>query len=351
MSKSIDISTLKIEHDFLYPKSQALCLELIRQIEHLIEKENIQLAVPLQYRAKSFSSIYDKIVQGRFNIKKSLLELQDLAGVRIITLFKRDSIKVANLINSTFAVSKQYNTEEKLDDNEFGYSSIHLVCKVNRSWLDLPSFSDFGEIKFEIQIRTLSQHSWAEASNIFQYKNDENVPKPLKRSISRISALLETVDLEFERLLTERATYKAEAKEQMNEKIKNDILNVDLLEEFLSKQLPQNHRRSEEDYSILIDNLNVLGYNSIEAVNDLITKHLKDIMQENDRVCDGFKNLYKETKIMRQFESYVCKDDISAQRILNGIFFSHGGLIRGMLTKDLGRPWNIVYEEKKKILQ
>lgn len=96
MNKNIDINTLEQEHQVLFPKYESLCMEVSRQLSHIMEKEKINLAVPIQYRAKSLYSITDKLKQGRFNIKKSITELQDLAGLRIITLFKRDAIKLFN---------------------------------------------------------------------------------------------------------------------------------------------------------------------------------------------------------------------------------------------------------------
>jgi putative GTP pyrophosphokinase len=344
MSKPVNINSLEKEHELLFPKCESFCKEVSRQIQHIIEKEKIQLAVPIQFRAKTFISISDKIKQGRFNIKKTILELQDLAGIRIITLFKRDAIRVVELINSQFEVLIQYNTEDKLQESEFGYSSIHIVGKLKESWLDIPSFSEFKNLKFETQVRTLSQHSWAEASNIFQYKKADNVPKPLKRSISRISALLETVDLEFERLLEDRDSYKEEIKHQNRGDL---VLNVDLLEEILNKKLPADHKTEEEDYSKLLDNLNVLDYKTVNNLSELIDNYLTETLKENKRVSDGFKQLYNENPEVMQFEKYHIRDG-GIKKVLNGIYFTHTGIVRKMLDLKFGKPWNEVYKEKKK---
>lgn len=57
-------------------------------------------------------------------------------------------------------------------------------------------------LKAEVQVRTVTQHVWAAASHVLQYKQEASVPLPVRRSIYRVSALLETVDLEFERVLS-----------------------------------------------------------------------------------------------------------------------------------------------------
>ena len=320
-----------------------MCREVARQLQHLIEKQQIQLAVPIQFRAKSFSSIADKLKDGRFTIKKSILELQDLAGFRTITLFKRDVIKITELLSSNFEIIKQYNTEDKLQESEFGYSSIHIVCKLKDTWLTIPSFSDFKDIKFEIQVRTLSQHSWAEASNIFQYKKEDNVPKPLKRSISRISALLETVDLEFERLLSERGAYKEEIKQQSE--TDSHKLNVDLLEEILNQKLPPDFRFTDSDYSELLEHLTVLGYSTPLSLNELIAKHLDSVLLENSEICQGYQKLLITNPFATHYENYLVTDNIKS-RVLSGTYFTQTGLVRGMLGLEFGGNWHSAYLEK-----
>ncbi|MDI9882419.1 GTP pyrophosphokinase [Flectobacillus longus] len=343
MSKSVDINSLEKEHKLVFQKCEYFCKDVSNQIQHLLEKENIQLAVPIQYRVKTFMSISNKITQGRYSIKKSVLELQDLSGIRIITLFTIDALKVVELIKQQFEIIKEYNTADKLEDTQFGYSSFHIVGKLRENWLDVPSFSQYKDLKFEIQIRTLSQHSWAEVSNIFQYKSEDNVPKQLKRSISRISALLETVDLEFERLLKDRTAYKEDIQHQDTTDL---ILNVDLLEEVLNKKLPIEHKIVNEDYSVLLDNLTVLGYESVNKLSDLIDSYLEETIIENKRIIDGFMSLFQKDKDTNSFETYALRGH-EEDRIKNGVFFTQCGLIRQMLNLDLKTNWNDLYKEKK----
>lgn len=349
MSKPIDVTALENEHQLIFKRAQSLCSEVSRQLQFIIEKQEIQLAVPIQSRAKDFSSILDKLKQGRFSIKKTILELQDLAGFRIITLFKRDAKQIVDLICNQFEVIVQYDTEERLQESEFGYSSIHLICKLKKSWLDIPSLADFKDFKFEIQVRTLSQHSWAEASNIFQYKKEDNVPKPLKRSISRISALLETVDLEFERLLTERVAYKDDIKVSGPENINIDqALNVDLLEEILDKRLPHGNKDKDEDYSVLLDNLSTLGYGTTESLNKLIDAQLDLAIKQDARISKGFKNAQAEDPTTSSFERYYLTNKSKHRIHDHGVYFTQTGLIRMMLDNELGEKWVTAYEKIKK---
>ena len=319
---TIDFQKLQEEHSRLYPECESLCRETLHQITHLIEKTDVKLAVPIQYRAKKWASIQDKLEQGRFSIKKSLKELQDLVGLRIILLFQRDADVIVKLIEESFKKNKKYNTGERLEDNQFGYSSIHIVAAIPEEWLNIPTFSGYKEFKIEFQVRTLSQHSWAEASNIFQYKQEDSVPKPLKRSIGRISALLETVDLEYERLLSDREEYKNQIKTQ---KQTNDNLNVDVLAEVLNTMLPQKNKRDNEDYSDLLDDLKHFGVNTKKDISDLINSYLKPVLKEDiERAKEIISNLSEGD------------DSPAKQRASEGHFYSHEGLIRVMLYSAYG---------------
>jgi putative GTP pyrophosphokinase len=112
---------------------------------------------------------------------------------------------------------------------------LHFVVSFKDDWLKLPPFKRFAGKKAELQIRTILEHAWASIDWKIRYKAEENVPKDMKRALYRISALLESVDLDFTNLnklslgLTKR--YEASIKE-------NNLAieaNQESLELFLSK--------------------------------------------------------------------------------------------------------------------
>lgn len=119
--KNIEIQSLEREFTEINTTCDKYCIELTRQISHLITIDQISLAVPIQYRIKKWESIVDKINQGRYTIKDSIFELQDLIGLRIILLFKRDTEQISKLIKNNFKIIKEYNTEDRLGENQFGY--------------------------------------------------------------------------------------------------------------------------------------------------------------------------------------------------------------------------------------
>jgi len=347
MTKRKEIPTLEKEHQIIFPKCELLCKELLRQIDFIINTNKIILAFPIQFRAKRFESIKNKIESGRYSVKNSILELQDLAGLRIITLFKRDAKNIIALLEKEFNILINYNTEDKLDDSEFGYSSTHLVCELKNEWLSLPSFSELSKIKFEIQIRTISQHSWAEVSNKLQYKQDESVPKPLKRSISRISALLEIVDSEFENLLQIREKYITNINIETF-KTENEKLNVDNLKEILDKKLPSNFKIKSDNFSELLDNLITLGYQNSNDLILLIDDQLQNAIKKNTEICNEFRRNYETVGSAKSDSYHIDNDnDEEINRVLSGTFFSQVGLIRKMLEIELGGNIYRIIAQKK----
>ncbi len=148
----------------------------------------------MEGRVKSLASIEEKIERKGLTLQ-SVTALDDLIGVRAILLFRKD-LKIADkLISKTFHVLHKEDTATRLADDSFGYQSQHYVVQLPKSWSKIPSFSELGTIRVELQVRTLAQHIWAAASHKLQYKKENSVPPPLRRAISRVSALLETVDL------------------------------------------------------------------------------------------------------------------------------------------------------------
>jgi ppGpp synthetase/RelA/SpoT-type nucleotidyltranferase len=90
---------------------------------------------------------------------------------------------------------------------------------VGRPYLEGAPTGSYGALAyfrmvFELQLRTLAQHIWAVASHKLQYKREASVPVPIRRSINRVSALLEMVDLEFDRVLLEREQYVPATRDQ-----------------------------------------------------------------------------------------------------------------------------------------
>lgn len=171
-------------------------LELIRR---LIEGEGIDIA-SIESRTKSIESLKGKVERGDKSGKYGTLsDVTDLSGLRIISYLKEDCNRISELMRANFLIDEKNTTfkENDLDPDRFGYQSIHLILSYSPDRLKLPEFKRFSGMKFELQIKTLLQHTWSAIDWKLRYKKTTEAPKRLRRRLFRISALLDAADDEL----------------------------------------------------------------------------------------------------------------------------------------------------------
>ena len=312
---------LRKEYESVKGPAKDFCDALTEQIKTLLSKENISLAVPVESRVKSWDSIRNKLERRSVELE-SVLQLNDLVGIRLILPFRRDLDKCVKLVEDTFEITEREDTAVRLDESQFGYQSHHFVLKLPEGWLSTPTLQGFDKYSAEIQIRTLAQHIWAVASHKLQYKQEESVPKTVLRSIYRVSALLETVDLEFERVLNEREQYF----EGLRPETHDEELNVDLLRKIMDDHLPHENRKSNEEYSELLQELSRCGINKSSQFISLMNEQLKNTLQEDTELAKTILNSTSTDKL----------GDDWLDRLKEGIVHNHTGLIRTMLDSQFG---------------
>jgi hypothetical protein len=172
----------------------------------------------------------------------------------------------------------------------------------------------------------VAQHLWAAASHVLQYKREASVPESVRRSIHRVSALLETVDLEFDRVLTEKSDYRSQL-DSLQKTAPNLPLNSDSLEAILDSLLPPDNKDQDEDYGELLGELQALGLCTQDNIANLLRKHMEAILREDDEQVQS--NL--QTGVMMPDEEERVHD--------KGVYFSHVGLVRCALEREFGEKW------------
>ncbi|HAN2953997.1 TPA: hypothetical protein IE676_004228, partial [Escherichia coli] len=302
---------LKEQHSIYGSVAELFRRVMVEQIDVILSENKLSLGVPIESRVKTLSSIINKDNRKPLKIE-SIVDLDDYVGIRLIMLFKRDVEKVISCLKEHFIILKQENKLDELDEDRFGYQSHHYVIQPPEEWLRVPSFSDFKNMKVEVQIRTLSQHIWAAASHKLQYKKEQSVPLPLRRAINRVSALLEVVDFEFERVLSEREGYVETSRLD-----RGTMLDVELLKMIAASELPPDNKSDDENYD---DLLSELIKNKIITVGECI-----------DALKSGLPSAIDEDKamvrrIISNEDDYDDESELKRARL--GVFFTHVGLIR-----------------------
>lgn len=174
------------------------------------------LVMGLEHRVKEEKSLEGKLYRSGDWYQK-LEDLTDLVGARVILYFSDDVDKIGKLVEQAFDIDWTLSSDKRtlLDPDSFGYLSLHYICS-------LPKESGYQEdlcnIRFEIQIRSILQHAWAQINHDMGYKSQFGVPRTVVREFARLSGLLELADEEFVRARDHIGSYIAETRE----KIKND---------------------------------------------------------------------------------------------------------------------------------
>ncbi len=325
----MEMNKLRADYAVHSPRAHRLVEALCEQLQRILDSRDIALGVPIESRVKSLQSLEDKLERKSLELA-NLLDLDDLIGIRIILLFQRDVSIVSDLISKTFSILSTEDTAARLAETQFGYQSLHHVIQMPKTWLEVPTLADLGDLRAEIQVRTLAQHIWAVASHKLQYKHEQSVPPSIRRSIHRVSALLETVDLEFERVLTDRRTYINQTR---TDKQPDEKLNVDLLSAVLSENLPPQNRGEDEPYAELLTDLTNFGIATKSQLLDLLKKHLSSVLAEEERIVSERKRTKK----------YIGS---TKERIEMGAWFIHVGLVRRTLLLEFGKAFEKYKSEK-----
>ncbi len=176
--------------------------ELKRRLSVLLDESGIPVH-DISARVKSLSSLVQKASRPD-RIYTSLDDITDLIGLRVVTYFEDNIENVAHLIEKHFTVDWERSIDKRLHDDpsRFGYRSLHYVCRLTT--VSEPALERFA---FEIQIRTILQHAWAEIEHDLGYKYPEAVPQPVRRRFSRLAGLLEIADAEFVELRKTMESY------------------------------------------------------------------------------------------------------------------------------------------------
>lgn len=185
------MNRLSLAYDSIAPALGPVLEGLKLQISDLLASKGIMIH-SVTGRVKDSMRFKRKVARPDKTYKE-LWDVTDLIGLRIITYFEDTIETIGQLVEKEFEVDYLHSQNKlRLQDHEkFGYRSLHYVCHLPRE-RDLPQTA-----RFEIQIRTVLQHAWAEIEHDLGYKTNEEIPPSMRRRFSQVASLLEVADREF----------------------------------------------------------------------------------------------------------------------------------------------------------
>ena len=229
-------------------------------------------------RAKEIESLSKKAKKEKYEDPQE--EIKDLAGIRIITYVKSEVNQCCECINPLFDIDPKHSVDKtkELGNDKVGYRSIHYVAKLTDERLVLPEYKVFKDLCFEIQIRTILEHAWADISHDRNYKFDGVLPPDIERRFSLVAATLESADREFDNLAKEITIYEKEIQCKVeNDDLNNIKINTTSLRNYLKLnfKLQINKGLLETRFGNgglkIIKELNAFGISSLKDLDTLIS--------------------------------------------------------------------------------
>ena len=177
----------------LRPTLESLAQKAYDLLRQELNEQGIYVTA-IEYRVKK-----EKSLAGKLEIKgakyKTIEDITDLVGLRVITFFSDEVDKVAAIVKRIFDIDWQDSVDKrKLHElDSFGYNSLHYICRLKESQAS-------PQIRFELQMRTALQHVWSTITHDTGYKGDVKIPREYLRQFSRLAGMMELIDDEFSRL-------------------------------------------------------------------------------------------------------------------------------------------------------
>lgn len=179
----------------------AICERTMLHIETSIDDylKEIELSgqrcpiVAVKSRIKTFSSVQEKCERKGHPLTIDSIKnnIRDIAGIRIITLFRDDIYTVAKILKTRLRLNVVITKDYVKNPKPNGYQSLHLT--VQREFY----FDDETHmVPVEIQIRSKAMDLWASIEHVLKYKNAEPNPdteKQLKQVADYLGAFDEDV--------------------------------------------------------------------------------------------------------------------------------------------------------------
>jgi putative GTP pyrophosphokinase len=230
----------------------------------------------ITHRVKDRSSFLQKIERKGYDDPGA--QMMDFAGVRVVTYLPSQVEQVCDIVSDFFEVDAKNSSDKTADlgTDKVGYQSRHFVCTLGSRRSKLPEYKDLHGVRFEIQVRTILQHAWADLAHGRAYKNFAGgLPPELERSLNLHAGTLELIDSGLNELAKSIDNY-SETISKSDKALLAEEINSISLASYIIDRFPHLRDKGETGSETAVKEIKAFGLKTISDFDKLLTSKLKD---------------------------------------------------------------------------
>lgn len=272
---------------------------LKKQLKDIFMSEDSSIFVKyISGRVKSEESLKKKMAKDQLEYNKDNVEAHifDVAGVRIVCLYKDDIYKIIDKITESGFKIKKYK-DYLTNPKKSGYSGYHLILEYE---------VDGKVVNAEVQIRTLGMDLWSSLEHIIRYKKSYSLEKSIINDLDFFT--------HYENGLIDNSSYIIS---NMFDNLSN-MINVsdDVLTNLSKKSIVDN----DNNYN---NNINVLDKSNYETALKILDNIMrndisfiyngKKIIEHKSGRLKNDKSIY--SKLRRKYKGNIDNIDINSEML------------------------------------
>ncbi|UQV23150.1 GTP pyrophosphokinase [Vibrio sp. J383] len=294
-----------------YIKNQPIYKRLSKKVESLLSEvfeANDSSYHLISSRAKTIDSVREKGKQNKYT--DPVNQIQDFSGIRIITYVEDEIDVIQGLIEQLFDIDwdNSSNKSDALGIDKVGYKSVHYIASLKEDRLALPEYKQFEGKFFEIQIRTILQHAWAEIEHDRNYKFSGKLPDDVSRRFKILAGVLEMADREFNNISKEIDTISESTKESAKQGNFDLSITSVSMAEFIKSAMSETLERGMEFFpdhdAIGIKELELFGVTELKDFSKLLTEDVKSFYSTAESLGIYEIGLIRTSMIFSDYKLY-----------------------------------------------
>lgn len=228
---------------------ESLITEIIYILKEQLQFHEVKFS-SVHGRIKTIESFLEKIERKNYN--NPFIDITDIAGVRLVYVYKNDLELIENIIQDSFNIIERVDQSESYSADQFGYESIHYLLKLNNKFSG-PRYDNLKNYTCELQIRTILQDAWAIVSHHIEYKKKSSAPKQLSKDLHALAGTFEIVDAHLVKLREDRNNYLKKIQSEQPYKLLQEEINRESLLEYLKQKFPDMELVASDDKELIIN--------------------------------------------------------------------------------------------------